>query len=107
MNSSCSICCRRKRKWDQPAESLVSAGVPVSDAVQLGNVGSLVAISLPGAASVSGALLTNPQIAIVPPMFLVPSMPQNTAAVVPKLNQVRYFIVILLTTLFMRVITNK
>ncbi|KAH8483557.1 hypothetical protein H0E87_028094 [Populus deltoides] len=78
---------RRKRKWDQPAESLVSAGVPVSDAVQLGNVGSLVAISLPGAASVSGALLTNPQIAIVPPMFLVPSMPQNTAAVVPKLNQ--------------------
>ncbi|XP_011000088.1 PREDICTED: protein RIK isoform X2 [Populus euphratica] len=82
-----SICCRRKRKWDQPAESLVSAGVPVSDAVQLGNVGSLVGISLPGAASVSGALLTNPQIAIVPPMFLAPSMPQNTAAVVPKLNQ--------------------
>ncbi|XP_061947858.1 protein RIK isoform X2 [Populus nigra] len=78
---------RRKRKWDQPAESLVSAGVPVSDTVQLGNVGSLVGISLPGAASVSGALLTNPQIAIVPPMFLVPSMPQNTAAVVPKLNQ--------------------
>lgn len=78
---------RRKRKWDQPAESLVSAGVPVSDAVQLSNVGSLVGISLPGAASVSGVLLTNPQISIVPPMFLVPSMPQNTAAVVPKLNQ--------------------
>lgn len=78
---------RRKRKWDQPAESLVSAGVPVSDAVQLSNVGSLVGISLPGAASVSGVLLTNPQIAIVPPMFLVPSMPQNTAAVVPKQNQ--------------------
>ncbi|KAJ6421548.1 hypothetical protein OIU84_028843 [Salix udensis] len=78
---------RRKRKWDQPAESLVSAGVAVSDAVQLGNVGSLLGITLPGAASVSGALLTNPQVATVPPMFLLPSMPQNTAVVVPKLNQ--------------------
>ncbi|CAK7355700.1 unnamed protein product [Dovyalis caffra] len=78
---------RRKRKWDQPAESLISAGVAISGAVQLGNVGSLVGISLPGAASVSGALLENPQVAIVPPMFQVPSMPQNNATVILKPNQ--------------------
>lgn len=87
--------CRKKRKWDQPADSVVAAGVVVSGANPLGNVGSLAGILLPGAAPISGALLTNPHMAscaTIPPVFQVPLVVQNTAVVVPKPNQVRCFI---------------
>ncbi|XP_048231105.1 protein RIK isoform X1 [Ricinus communis] len=84
---------RKKRKWDQPAESLVSAGVaPMvipGGVVPLANMGSLAGISLPGIASVSGALLTNSQLvansASIPTMFQVPSIPQITTTT--KANQ--------------------
>lgn len=72
---------RRKRKWDQPAETLVSAGVTLP----LGNPGALGAIPLPGVATVSGAFLANPIAAgsvVVPPI-----VQQYAAAAVQKLNQ--------------------
>lgn len=94
---------RKKRKWDQPAESLVSVGVAVSGALQCGNMGSLGGISLPGAASVSGALLTNPLVASsspIPPVFPVPSIGQSTAAAISKSNQVRYFVLFAVQYIF-------
>ncbi|OAY56909.1 protein RIK isoform X2 [Manihot esculenta] len=84
---------RKKRKWDQPAEPLVSAGVAGASGVfPLGNIGSLAGISLPGIASVSGAFLTNQFVANcapIPPVYQVPSIPQtqSNATVVPKSDQ--------------------
>lgn len=89
LRTNFSTCCRKKRKWDQPAQSVVSAGVALPGAVPLG---SLVGISVLGAASVSGAILTNPQATAIPPVFQVPLMPQSSAAVGPKSNQVRYLL---------------
>ncbi|XP_065855351.1 protein RIK isoform X2 [Euphorbia lathyris] len=82
---------RKKRKWDQPAESLIAAGVAtISGVVPFGNMTSLTGISLPGVASVSGSLLTNQLVtncATIPPVFQVHSLPQNTSTSVPKSNQ--------------------
>ncbi|XP_059670435.1 protein RIK isoform X2 [Cornus florida] len=83
---------RKKRKWDQPAESLVSVGVAVPGILPLGNVGSLVGIGLPGVAAASGALLMNPLTACsttVPQVFQVPSIQPHTAAVVQKITQAK------------------
>ncbi|KAK2663277.1 hypothetical protein Ddye_001851 [Dipteronia dyeriana] len=71
---------RKKRKWDQPAESLLKLNYP------LGNMGSLLGISLPGALSASataGGSFANslvPGCATIPPVVLQGSS-------VPKLNQ--------------------
>ncbi|XP_058184801.1 protein RIK isoform X2 [Rhododendron vialii] len=76
---------RKKRKWDQPAESLVVAGVAVPGILPLGNMGSLAAITLPGITSASGALLTNTltsSSATTPPLI----QPHATA-VLQKMNQ--------------------
>ncbi|KAG5527637.1 hypothetical protein RHGRI_028533 [Rhododendron griersonianum] len=73
--------CRKKRKWDQPAESLVVAGVAVPGILPL----SLAAITLPGVTSASGALLTNTltsSSATTPPLI----QPHATA-VLQKMNQ--------------------
>ncbi|KAJ4973466.1 hypothetical protein NE237_006640 [Protea cynaroides] len=81
---------RRKRKWDQPAEYLISAGLQVPGVLPLGNVGSLVGVALPGMTTPSGALLTNPLSATcttAPHIFQPLSIPLNTSAVVQKLNQ--------------------
>ncbi|KAF8408207.1 hypothetical protein HHK36_007351 [Tetracentron sinense] len=81
---------RRKRKWDQPAESLVPAGLALPGVLPLGNMGSLVGITLPGVATLSGALLTSPlpaTCATVPLVFQAPPIQHHTAAVVQKLNQ--------------------
>ncbi|XP_004304230.1 PREDICTED: protein RIK-like [Fragaria vesca subsp. vesca] len=51
---------RKKRKWDQPAESLVSAGLAVPGALPLSNVGLLGGVAVPGVIPVSGAHLINP-----------------------------------------------
>ncbi|GLU01824.1 hypothetical protein SLE2022_191070 [Rubroshorea leprosula] len=64
---------RKRRKWDQPAEALVSAGI----ALPLGNAGALGAIS--------GAFVTNPLAVGSTPIS--PMLQQHAAAVVPKLNQ--------------------
>jgi len=75
---------RKKRKWDQPAESLDVAGVAVR-VLPLGNMGSLAAITLPGVISASGALLTNPPLSsslTTPPLI----QPHSTA-MLQKMNK--------------------
>ncbi|EHA8590357.1 hypothetical protein COCNU_scaffold017435G000030 [Cocos nucifera] len=73
---------RKKRKWDQPAESLISAGV-AAPGVSLG-MGGGVGISLPGAVPLSGVPAT---FATVSQLIQSSSLPQSTAAIVQKLNQ--------------------
>ncbi|XP_014497690.1 protein RIK isoform X3 [Vigna radiata var. radiata] len=52
---------RKKRKWDQPADSLMPVGMAVPGALPLSNAVSLGGIPYPGMVPViSGALLTNP-----------------------------------------------
>ena len=63
---------RRKRKWDQPAESFISA---VPGVIPLGNVGS------PMLQAVS-AINTTQQL-------LTPSLQQHAVTLVQKINQVR------------------
>ncbi|KAG6716580.1 hypothetical protein I3842_04G056300 [Carya illinoinensis] len=78
---------RKKRKWDQPAESLVSAGVAIPGVLPLGNMGPLQGIALPGVAPVSTALLTNPLVsscATIPLVLQASSIQQQTATMVPK-----------------------
>ncbi|KAI4346665.1 hypothetical protein L6164_007543 [Bauhinia variegata] len=81
---------RRKRKWDQPAESLVSAGITVPGVFALGNTTHTGGIAFPVVAPMSGALLTNPLAAsstVVSQALQAPSVQQDTAAAVQKLNQ--------------------
>ncbi|XP_062151052.1 protein RIK isoform X5 [Alnus glutinosa] len=78
---------RKKRKWDQPAEFLVSAGVAVPGVLPLGNMGPLGGIALPGVAPVSSAVLMNSlgaSCTTIPQVFQASSMQQHTATVVPK-----------------------
>ncbi|KAG6656938.1 hypothetical protein CIPAW_04G055900, partial [Carya illinoinensis] len=79
----------KKRKWDQPAESLVSAGVAIPGVLPLGNMGPLQGIALPGVAPVSTALLTNPLVsscATIPLVLQASSIQQQTATMVPKVS---------------------
>ncbi|XP_008230877.1 PREDICTED: protein RIK isoform X2 [Prunus mume] len=80
---------RKKRKWDQPAASLVSAGLAVPGAFQLGNAGLLGGITVPGT-PVTGAHLINPLEAscpTIPQVYQIPLIPQQTATVIQKLIQ--------------------
>ncbi|ONI19034.1 hypothetical protein PRUPE_3G255200 [Prunus persica] len=81
---------RKKRKWDQPAASLVSAGLAVPGAFPLGNAGLLDGITVPGVTPVTGAHLMNPLEAsrpTIPQLYQVPLIPQQTATVIQKLIQ--------------------
>ncbi|XAR51664.1 hypothetical protein NMG60_11006354 [Bertholletia excelsa] len=91
---------RKRRKWDQPAESLVSVSVALPSFVSasvalpgilpLGNIGSLAGVTPPGAATASGALLTNPLMAsstTIQPVFQAPLIQTHTTSAVPKINQ--------------------
>lgn len=53
---------RKRRKWDQPAETFVPEGVAVSGTgiFPLANTGSLAGITLPGVVPALGAAFTNP-----------------------------------------------
>ncbi|XP_049381909.1 protein RIK isoform X1 [Solanum stenotomum] len=55
---------RKRRKWDQPAQTFVPEGVPVAGIFPLVNTGSLAGITLPGVIPVLGAAFTNPLTAI-------------------------------------------
>lgn len=82
---------RKKRKWDQPAESLVSAGLALPGVFPLGSMANLIGISLPVVAPLSGALVTNSvpaSGASAPQIFQAPTIQQNAVAMVQKLNQV-------------------
>jgi len=76
---------RKKRKWDQPADSLMPVGMAVPGALPLSNAVSLGGIAFPGMVPViSGALLTNPLAAPA-------QVQQHTAAAAvaaQKMNQV-------------------
>ncbi|KAJ4826082.1 hypothetical protein Tsubulata_015177 [Turnera subulata] len=72
---------RKKRKWDQPAESV--AAMP--GVLPLASVSG---VSLPGVASFSGALLTNQYVATPATIPVVP-LPQNAGVGVPKPNQLK------------------
>ncbi|XP_052196210.1 protein RIK isoform X2 [Diospyros lotus] len=81
---------RRKRKWDQPAESLVSAGIAVPGILSLSNMGSLAAVTLPGVATTTGALVVNPLIAgsvSIPHALQAPLIQPHASVVVQKINQ--------------------
>ncbi|CAN6702385.1 unnamed protein product [Malus baccata var. baccata] len=81
---------RKKRKWDQPAASLVSAGLAVSGALPMGNVGFLGGITIPGTTPVTGAVSMNPFVAsyaTIPQAYQVPLIPPQTATVIQKLIQ--------------------
>ncbi|KAK7273327.1 hypothetical protein RIF29_14376 [Crotalaria pallida] len=72
---------RKKRRWDQPAESLVPVGLAVPGVLPFGNSAPLGGIAFPGVTPISGALLTNSSAAA--------SLQQHTAAAaatVQKLN---------------------
>ncbi|KAL2528615.1 Protein RIK [Forsythia ovata] len=80
---------RKKRKWDQPDESLVSAGVALPGILPLANPGSLARISLPVVIPVSGASIINPLSttgASLPQVLQVP-LQQHAAAIVQKFVQ--------------------
>ncbi|MED6207665.1 hypothetical protein PIB30_037877 [Stylosanthes scabra] len=71
---------KKKRKWDQPAESLVAVGMVVPGVIPLSTTATLGGgISYPGIAAVSGAVLTNPLVASV--------QQQTTVGAVQKPNQ--------------------
>ncbi|KAK6155016.1 hypothetical protein DH2020_009264 [Rehmannia glutinosa] len=80
---------RKRRKWDQPDESLVSAGVAVPGIFPLANMGSLARITLPIVSSVTGASLAIPFSTSSATPLQVVTMPlqQHAAAIVQKLVQ--------------------
>ncbi|CAH9109481.1 unnamed protein product [Cuscuta epithymum] len=51
---------RKKRKWDQPEESLVSAGVCQPPILPFTNIGSFVGMALPSIGATCGTLLATP-----------------------------------------------
>ncbi|PON46176.1 KH domain containing protein [Parasponia andersonii] len=84
---SFSYCYRKKRKWDQRAESLVSAGLAVPEILPLGVMGSLGGVTVPGATSVSTALLVSPLVASctnVSQVIPASLIQQHTATLIPK-----------------------
>lgn len=76
------ILCRKKRKWDQPAEGLVSAGF----SVQFTNMGTLAGMPFPGVALVPGTFLSNP-LAVGGPVA-TPVFQQHASSEASKQNQV-------------------
>ncbi|KAJ6836096.1 protein RIK [Iris pallida] len=80
---------RKKRKWDQPAESLIAAGVSINGAYALG-MGGIAGVPFPGTVPLSTALITNQlpgNSATASLMFQSTSVSQNAASLVQKLNQ--------------------
>lgn len=86
--------CRKKRKWDQPAESFVAAaaaGLIVPGILPLSNLGSLAAVMVPGTSALTTTLLASPMVAsskIVSSVIPVASPVQQSSMVNSKLNQV-------------------
>ncbi|TVU47938.1 hypothetical protein EJB05_07556 [Eragrostis curvula] len=83
---------RKKRKWDQPAEDLVSAAAAAAAVagLPLMNIGVLPDVAL--SSSAANAAATLPTAVPVPyalPPQISPSMLQNAAAVVQKLSQAK------------------
>ncbi|XP_039137136.1 protein RIK isoform X2 [Dioscorea cayenensis subsp. rotundata] len=78
---------RKKRKWDQPADSLMSAGMAVTGTMPSG-VDGVYASVLPGVLPLSVPLHLNlATIAATSQSLQIPLIPPNTAAIVQKLSQ--------------------
>nr|CAB3501603.1 unnamed protein product [Digitaria exilis] len=83
---------RKKRKWDQPAEDLVSAAMTAAAVAGLPviNLGALPGVALPGVTAYGAAAL--PSAASVPfslPPHIAPSVLQNASAALQKLSQAK------------------
>lgn len=81
---------RKRRKWDQVDESLVSAGIaPLQNFFPLANMGSLAQITFPAVSSLSNAPLAIPFSSSSPIPLQVAQVPlqQHAAAIVQKLVQ--------------------
>ncbi|TYJ08548.1 hypothetical protein E1A91_A11G082300v1 [Gossypium mustelinum] len=74
---------RKKRKWDQPAEAFVSAGI----AVPFSNMGTLAGMPLPGVAPVPGTFLSN--ILAASGAAVTPVFQQHAAPVASQQNQTK------------------
>ncbi|KAK1356428.1 Hydroxyproline-rich glycoprotein family protein, putative, expressed [Heracleum sosnowskyi] len=77
---------RRKRKWDQPAESVISA---VPGVLPLGNVGSFIGTTLQGVPATSAINNTLFTTATLQQVLTVPSLQQHAVALVQKINQTK------------------
>ncbi|XP_028796608.1 protein RIK isoform X2 [Neltuma alba] len=81
---------RKKRKWDQPAETSVTGGIAAPGVLPLGNGLPLTGVAFPGATSVASAPLINSlaaSCAAVPQVLQGPSVQLQAAAAVQKINQ--------------------
>ncbi|XP_030452150.1 protein RIK isoform X2 [Syzygium oleosum] len=81
---------RKKRKWDQPAESLASIGLALPGVLPLANMGSLAGTAVPTVAPVAAGLLMNslPANGVAASHALhSAALMQQSAVVAPKLNQ--------------------
>ncbi|XP_054803518.1 protein RIK isoform X2 [Prosopis cineraria] len=76
---------RKKRKWDQPAETLVTAGIAVPGVLSLGNGVPLTGMAFPGVTPLTNPLPAN--CATVPQVLQAPSVQLHAAAAVQKINQ--------------------
>lgn len=85
---------RKKRKWDQPAESLISAGLAVPAMLPFVGAGALPGIGLPGmvsplvrgipSAAMQSSFMSTPQVSSTIASSVVQ---QNAVAIVQKINQ--------------------
>lgn len=85
---------RKKRKWDQPAESLISAGLAVPTMLPFVGAGALPGIGLPGmmsplvggipSAVMQSSFMSTPQVSSTIASSVVQ---QNAVAIVQKINQ--------------------
>ncbi|CAL4921478.1 unnamed protein product [Urochloa decumbens] len=83
---------RKKRKWDQPAEDLVSAAAAAAavSGMPVINIGALPGVALPGVTAYGAATL--PSAVPVPyslPPHIAPSVLQNASAALQKLSQAK------------------
>uniref|UniRef100_A0ACD5X0Y5 Uncharacterized protein n=1 Tax=Avena sativa TaxID=4498 RepID=A0ACD5X0Y5_AVESA len=83
---------RKKRKWDQPAEDVVSAAAAAAAVAGLPvlNIGALCGVQFPGTTAYPAALLPNavPAPYALPPQ-LAPSVLQSAATAIQKLSQAK------------------
>ncbi|KAK3150865.1 hypothetical protein QOZ80_3AG0238760 [Eleusine coracana subsp. coracana] len=82
---------RKKRKWDQPAEDLLSAAARAAAVagLPLMNVAALPGIALPCSAANAAATSSVVSVPYVSPPQIATSVLQNAAAVVQKLSQAK------------------
>ncbi|KAL7141082.1 hypothetical protein ABFS83_08G030400 [Erythranthe nasuta] len=77
---------RKKRKWDQPDESLVS-GIAVPGIYPVANMGSLARITLPAVSSGASLAIPFSNSSVVPLQVVQVPLQQHAAAIVQKLIQ--------------------